>query len=151
MMIKLSLIAISLLTLSGCGGAMLTLGTDKGMLSPCPSSPNCVSSQATDASKFVEPIMIPADQGDTKAVILNALDSFSRVNVVQARDDYIHAEFTSLIFRFVDDVEFYFPATEAKNRRIDIRSASRVGYSDLGANRKRVEAIREKIAQMTTK
>ena len=93
--------------------------------------------------------MIPAGQGKTKDIIMSTLDEFSRVNVTDAKDDYIHAEFTSLIFRFVDDVEFYFPPTDAADVRVDIRSASRVGYSDLGANRKRMEAIREKIGQVT--
>ncbi len=61
------------------------------------------------------------------------------------QENYIRVEFTSLIFRFVDDVEFYFPTAENEKMIIHIRSASRIGYSDFGANRKRIEQIRKKL------
>jgi len=67
-----------------------------------------------------------------------------RTTIVAEKEDYLHAEAKSLIFRFVDDVEFYFPATE---KLIHVRSASRVGHSDLGVNRKRVEEIRSRFAR----
>jgi uncharacterized protein (DUF1499 family) len=60
-------------------------------------------------------------------------------------DNYIRAEFVSKIFRFVDDVEFYFPDKKSKELLIHVRSASRVGYSDLGVNRMRIEQIRRKL------
>ena len=64
----------------------------------------------------------------------------NRVRVVKLEDNYIHAEFISFIFRFVDDVEFYF---DDEQKLIQIKSASRVGYSDLGVNRRRIEKIRK--------
>ena len=124
---------------------MPKLGIDSGRLKPCPDTPNCVSSLAADEQHFIEPIMVSANPEETRDIILKSLDEFSRVKVIEAQANYIHAEFTSMIFRFVDDVEFYFPASESGVVRIDIRSASRVGSSDLGANRKRMEAIRDKI------
>ena len=124
---------------------MPKLGIDSGRLKPCPDTPNCVSSLATDEQHFIEPILVSANPEQTRDIILKSLDEFSRVKVIEAQANYIHAEFTSKIFRFVDDVEFYFPASESGVVRIDIRSASRVGSSDLGVNRKRMEAIREKI------
>ena len=127
---------------------MPMLGIDNGKLRPCPGTPNCVSSMATDKEHFIEPILISASTDDTRDIILKVLDEFSRVKVIETQDDYIHAEFTSLIFRFVDDVEFYFPKSESDVVRIDIRSSSRVGRSDLGVNRKRMEAIREKIGEV---
>jgi uncharacterized protein (DUF1499 family) len=64
--------------------------------------------------------------------------SFPRAQIVTRTDDYLHIEFRSLIFRFIDDVEFWVnPAEEV----IHFRSASRIGYSDLGANRKRMNAF----------
>ena len=138
----------SLFILTGCGGTMPMLGIDNGKLRPCPGTPNCVSSMATDKEHFIEPILISASTDDTRDIILKVLDEFSRVKVIETQDDYIHAEFTSLIFRFVDDVEFYFPKSESDVVRIDIRSSSRVGRSDLGVNRKRMEAIREKIGEV---
>ena len=128
---------------------MPKLGIDSGKLSPCPDTPNCVSSQASD-EKFIEPVLIPASPDDApdivRDIILKVLDEFSRVKVVEAKANYIHAEFTSLVFRFVDDVEFYFPTVESGVVLVDIRSSSRVGKSDLGVNRKRMESIRKKIA-----
>ena len=63
----------------------------------------------------------------------------SRTRILTKEEDYIRVEYTSRLFRFVDDVEFYFPEEPV----IHVRSASRLGYSDLGANRRRVERIRE--------
>ena len=139
------LIVTGMFVLASCGGAMPKLGIDSGRLKPCPDTPNCVSSLATDEQHFIEPILVSANPEQTRDIILKSLDEFSRVKVIEAQANYIHAEFTSKIFRFVDDVEFYFPASESGVVRIDIRSASRVGSSDLGVNRKRMEAIREKI------
>jgi uncharacterized protein (DUF1499 family) len=143
------LIVTSLFVLTSCGGTMPMLGIDANKLSPCPDTPNCVSSQATDEAHFIEPILVSASVEDTSEIILRVLDDFSRVKVTQVEPDYIRAEFTSLVFRFVDDVEFYFPASEAGVVRVDIRSASRVGRSDLGVNRKRMETIRQKIGEFT--
>jgi uncharacterized protein (DUF1499 family) len=69
------------------------------------------------------------------------LREWPRATVVTATDSYIHAEFTSRLMRFVDDVEFRY---DTAARVIQVRSASRIGRSDLGANRKRIDAIREK-------
>ena len=139
------LIVAGMFVLASCGGAMPKLGIDSGKLKPCPDTPNCVSSLAADTQHFIEPILVSADPDETREIILKTLDEFSRVKVTETQPNYIRAEFTSMIFRFVDDVEFYFPTSESEVVRIDIRSASRVGSSDLGVNRKRMEAIRDKI------
>ena len=119
----------------------MALGVTQGKLSPCPDSPNCVSSQSSDPSHFVEPLSYTDSRPESKARLLKIIESLARTTIIADTPTYIHAEFTSLIFRFVDDVEFYFE--EGKNL-IHVRSASRVGYSDLGMNRKRIEAIRKK-------
>ena len=119
----------------------MALGVTQGKLSPCPDSPNCVSSQSPDPSHFVEPLSYTDSRLEAKARLLKIIASLARTTIITDTPSYMHAEFTSLIFRFVDDVEFYFE--EGKNL-IHVRSASRVGYSDLGMNRKRIEAIREK-------
>jgi len=108
-------------------------------LSPCPSSPNCVSSLARDRKHAIEPLRYSGSRDEARQRLIGILDKLARVNVALAETDYIHAEFRSLIFRFVDDVEFLLPE---KGNIIHVKSASRVGYSDLGANRKRVERIR---------
>ena len=71
---------------------------------------------------------------------MKIIASLPRTQVVSHTNEYIHAECTSLIFRFVDDVEFLL---DEEKYLIHVRSASRVGYSDLGVNRKRIETIRQ--------
>ncbi|PKN77140.1 MAG: DUF1499 domain-containing protein [Deltaproteobacteria bacterium HGW-Deltaproteobacteria-10] len=110
-------------------------------LKTCPKSPNCVSSQSEDSGHAIAPIGYSGNRAGAVARMKKVLDSMKRTKIVAEKDDYLHAEATSLIFRFVDDVEFYFPADELI---IHVRSASRTGYSDLGVNRKRVEEIRKR-------
>lgn len=115
------------------------LGVKDGQLAPCPDTPNCVSSQATDAGHAIEPLTYDTAPAEAMRRLRQVVGAMPRTRVVSAADDYLHVEFTSAILRFVDDVEFHI---DAANRRIHVRSASRVGRSDLGVNRKRVEAIR---------
>jgi uncharacterized protein (DUF1499 family) len=116
------------------------IGLADGKLLPCPDSPNCVSSQAFKPSQVVLPLSFGGvSWPQAKERLLKTLRSLKRCRIVTVGDDYIRAEFTSAVFRFVDDVEFL---ADHANKVIHIRSASRVGYSDLGVNRRRVEAIR---------
>lgn len=115
------------------------LGVTDGRLAPCPRSPNCVSSQSEGRAHYIEPLHFTGSLKEAKEALLSVIRSEKRTRLITITDDYIHAEFTSLIFRFVDDVEFYF---DDSTKTIHVRSASRVGRSDLGVNRKRVEKIR---------
>jgi uncharacterized protein (DUF1499 family) len=125
-----------------------SLGVVDGQLSACPSSPNCVSSQTTDKKHYIEPLRYRDSLGEARGRLVSVLDSMARMRIVTIKEDYIHTEFTSQLFRFVDDVEFYF---DHDGRTIHLRSASRTGYFDLGANRKRVEVIRKKFAMLKTR
>jgi uncharacterized protein (DUF1499 family) len=107
---------------------------------PCPSSPNCVSSQSHDADHFIDPIAFQGSLKEAQARFKQVLSSLPRTRIVEEEPGYLRAESTSLIFRFTDDLECVFDDTL---KVIHVRSASRIGYSDLGANRKRVEAIRQ--------
>ena len=109
-------------------------------LTPCPESPNCVSSLAKDKKHFIEPIPYSGENAATQHKLLEILHSFNRARVVRIEEGYIHAEFVSSIFRFVDDVEFYF---DDEKKIIHIKSASRTGYFDFGVNRRRMEKIRK--------
>jgi len=125
---------------AGCHGARpATLGVRDGRLAPCPASPNCVSSLAPDEAHFIAPL--PFSGAATAAIdrLKGIVASLPRTSVVAATGTYLHAECKSAIFRFVDDVEFFADETA---RLIQVRSAARVGSSDLGVNRKRVETIR---------
>jgi len=126
--------------MSGCSGVPpANLGAKEGRLAPCPPSPNCVSSQDADSSHAAAPltysISLPRAVADLKKVILG----MKRARIVTQSGSYLHAEFTSALWRFVDDVEFLF---DDQAKVIHIRSASRLGHSDFGVNRKRVEEIR---------
>ena len=116
------------------------VGLEGGALRACPGSPNCVSSEAPagDASR-VEPLSIPA--GTTPE---RAFDALARVLEQRATPEtreprYLHAVFKTRLLRFRDDFEARLDAAAGV---IQVRSASRLGYSDLGANRRRVEEIR---------
>jgi len=128
----------------GCSGSIPELGINNGQLNPCPKTPNCVNSQAQTEKHYIQPIHFTGTQQEAQARLLQILKSGKRTKIVTVQENYIRAEFTSAVFRFVDDVEFYFPAKQADATIINMRSASRVGYSDLGANRKRIEQIRSK-------
>jgi uncharacterized protein (DUF1499 family) len=129
------------LLLSGCSGTPPTdIGVRQGHLTDCPSSPNCVSSQALDSAHKIAPLALTGDLASSRSRLLALLASQPRVTVVSEENNYIHAEFTSSLLRFVDDVEFLLGP-----QAIEVRSASRLGYSDLGANRARVEQLREQL------
>jgi uncharacterized protein (DUF1499 family) len=115
------------------------LGVVEGKLRPCPNSPNCVSTQATDELHRMDPLTFEDAPDAAMARLKTAVLLQPRVNVVAATDTYLRVEFTTALLRFVDDVEFY---VDAQQKVIHFRSASRIGYSDLGANRKRMETIR---------
>lgn len=109
-------------------------------LKPCPSSPNCVSSLAKeDPAHRVPPLNWTGDLDQAKARLRHAVLAAGHATFVVEEDAYWHIEFRSRVFRFVDDVEFLF---DAQTRLIHVRSASRVGHSDLGVNRTRIAKIR---------
>ena len=111
-------------------------------LPDCPSSPNCVSSQASDEAHRVAPLVAGSNVAESAAMLTAVLDSLPRVEWTASTDNVIEATFKTRIMRFTDDVLFHID----DDGMIQVRSASRVGYSDLGANRSRVEMLREKLA-----
>lgn len=115
------------------------LGLRDGKLSDCPRSPNCVSTQHSGAYAQATPIPFSGTAADAVAKLVSIINAQPRSTIVTQTDDYIHAEFRSRIFRFVDDVEFYIDESAAT---IHFRSASRVGQSDLGVNQKRMDQLR---------
>ena len=116
------------------------LGLTDGKLGGCPSSPNCVSSEANDAAHRVASIEFTGSIADAKEQLVHIVGQLPRISLVTERENYLHFECRSKIFRFIDDLEFYL---DAKSKSIQMRSASRIGYSDLGVNRDRANKIRE--------
>ncbi|MCA9080754.1 MAG: DUF1499 domain-containing protein [Planctomycetaceae bacterium] len=121
------------------------LGVHAGRLSPCPDSPNCVCSQDADAAHAITPFAVGHDAERQWTLLQQVIQQQPRVTMVTTTDDYLHAEFRSLVFGFVDDVEFL---RDREQGSIHVRSASRVGYSDLGVNRKRIELLRKELAEI---
>lgn len=154
---RILLIFISLLLVAACVlGALIALtgepqllagtrptnlGVHSGQLAPCPSTPNCVNSQSSDATHKVEPLTYNSSPQEAMANLKTALQSFKRAKVITETENYLYTEFTIPVVGFVDDVEFLL---DEDAKVIHVRSASRLGESDLGVNRRRIETLRAK-------
>lgn len=130
---------------------ILTAALISMTLLDCPASPNCVSSQAGDTARHVEPLAYPPGQEQPALkALLQVLRDLPRTEVIGQSPPVIKAVVHSALFRFKDDLEFHF---DLKAAVIHVRSASRTGYWDLGVNRRRVERIRadftDLLAQMS--
>ena len=117
----------------------MTRNEPSNRLPPCPSSPNCVSTQAQDEGHAIAPISYRKPRAEAKEVLKETIRLIPRMQLVEEDETYLHYEATSLLLRFVDDVEFLF---DDQAKIIHFRSASRTGYGDLGVNRKRMEQVR---------
>lgn len=122
----------------------ISYATEQKKLPLCPQSPNCVSSQASDKEHFIAPFKIIGEINTASSALKKALLSQARTEITQETENTLHAEATSLIFRFVDDVDVIL---DSEARVFHIRSASRIGYGDFGVNRKRIEDLRKQLQQ----
>lgn len=134
-----AIVVLSMLSIGCTGVRPANLGIKDGKLAPCPSTPNCVSSQSPDREHAVEPLSFTGTAAEAHAGIMKIILDMKRSRIITDTNSYIHVEFTSAVFRFVDDMEFQF---DEGAKLIHVRSAARLGHSDLGVNRKRVEDIR---------
>lgn len=115
-----------------------SLGVQEGKFVPLPNRPNCVSSQTEDSSKKVEPFLYQTSMAEAHKRLLHCIQQIPASTILLQKENYIRAETRSSLLGFVDDTEFFF-----EEGKIQVRASSRLGYSDFGVNRKRVEAIRE--------
>ncbi len=109
-------------------------------LEPCPESPNCVSSLATDDDHRIAPMSYGGDRATARLRLLAALSQLDNTEIIEDTRSLLRVKVTSSILRFIDDVTFFF---DDEKELIQMRSASRSGYYDFGANRRRLEGIRE--------
>ncbi len=114
-----------------------TTGLVNGRLQPCPSKPNCICSCQEDQAHHILPL--PFSSEETLDQIQAFLSTNYIAQVVDKSPNYLHILITTPTLRFKDDLEF---VVNHEKRIIDVRSASRVGYSDAGVNRARIEALR---------
>ena len=129
------LICLIFIFLAGCAG---TRPDSIGQFADCPDKPNCVSTKSSITEHKVSPLTYNSPYQETKNKLLNIVKSMPRSRIISNKNNFLHVEFTSMVFRFVDDVEFYFNEPGV----IHFRSASRIGHSDMGVNRHRIEEIR---------
>ena len=130
------------------------LGVREGRLKAPSDKPNSVSSQAALwpghaqlAYASIAPLTVAGDAAAAMAKVRSVVESTPGARVVQADGGYLRAEFTTRLMRYTDDVEFWFDSAAGV---VQVRSASRLGESDIGANRARVEALRARLASPTS-
>ena len=120
------------------------LGIKNQLLSKCPGTPNCVSSQENNSQHRIQPITFECSLDLAKLRLHKVINSMRGTRIITQDVVYWHVEFTTQLLRFIDDVEFYFDESQSL---IHVRSASRKGYWDLGVNRRRVETIRSRFEE----
>ncbi len=123
------------------------LGITNNQLHPCPNKPNCVCSFSSpeNSQNAIPPYKFTGSTAATLLILKQVLSELPRTKIITESENYLHVECTSFLFRFVDDLEILL---DDQQKLIHFRSASRVGYSDLGVNRQRVELIKEKLSQL---
>lgn len=138
-------VILSVLLMAGCGSApnrdyqtLLESG-----LPDCPESPNCVKTGASSEEHKIADFDLAGDWPEQRAAIIDAATSMDRTKLVDEERYYLRFEATSLLMRFVDDLEVLYRPEEG----LEVRSASRVGKSDFGVNRERVETLRALLDQ----
>ena len=137
---KIATVFVTIL-LSGCGMPNDLGVSSDGQLKLPPSTPNCISSQASieDKEHYMQPWTYD-DPKETMQKLVQCIDEFGDTEIILSEDNYIQAVFTTGWMRWQDDVEFYLDTT---NKLVHFRSASRIGYGDHGVNRKRMERLKE--------
>ena len=127
--------------LSGCAGRPPEKrGLEDGNLLACPNTPNCVSTAKGSAAHYISPFQYDGERDNAISVMIHIINGMKRASTREEKDGYIWVECSSILFGFVDDLEIYFPPD---GKLVYVRSASRMGYSDFGVNRRRVEKLRE--------
>ena len=115
------------------------LGVTNGRLSECPKKPNCVCSQTKEPSHYTQPLEFSVEATEAIAKLKDALESLGNIEIITESAGYVHAICRSKLLGYIDDIEFLL---DAEQKVFHVRSASRLGFSDFGVNRKRVKKLR---------
>lgn len=133
----------------GCAGhAQESRSKTPADLAPCPDSPNCVSTKSKDPARAMPPLPYLKSGEESMNRLVSIVREMKRATIVSTTPSYLHVEFRSALFRFVDDVEF---VLDDSARVIHFRSASRTGYYDFGVNRRRMQEISGRYLRTTEK
>jgi len=148
---RIKIVALFIIAMSAvaCAGhAQESRTKTSADLAPCPDSPNCVSTKSNDPDRTMAPLPYLTSGRESMDRLVAIVREMKRATIVSATPSYLHVEFRSALFRFVDDVEF---ALDDLARVIHFRSASRTGYYDFGVNRKRMKEISDRYLRATEK
>jgi uncharacterized protein (DUF1499 family) len=138
--IRGALLLIGGILIFSCSGKRpINLGVSDNFFSPCPDTPNCVSSDAKGAEHGIQPYALAMTPSLVWQATREAILQLPRTKIVTDLDGYLHVECRSAVFEFVDDFELHLRSEE---KIIAVRSAARMGSSDFGVNRDRVEQLR---------
>ena len=135
-----TIITVNLAACTGTKSSQTTLSPD--IIPICPTSPNCVSSDGTDSEHYIAPFTYIRSSEEAWLATREVATSLSRSKILQERPNYLHIEVRSAFFRFTDDLKLQLRTSD---NQIAVYSSSRLGQSDFGVNRDRVEEIREKL------
>jgi uncharacterized protein (DUF1499 family) len=137
--IKIVVLFLIVMSAVACAGrAQESRSKTAADLAPCSDSPNCVSTQSRDAGRAMPPLPYLKSAEESMERLVAIVREMKRVAIVSATSSYLHVEFRSAFFRFVDDVQF---VLDDSARVIHFRSASRTGYYDFGVNRRRMQEM----------
>jgi uncharacterized protein (DUF1499 family) len=137
--LKIVALFVVVMSIAGCVvDARQGPGKTPHDLAPCPDSPNCVSTRSSNPDRAMSPLPFLKSGRESMERLVEIIRTMKRATIVSSTPSYLHVEFRSALFRFVDDVEF---VLDDSSRRIHFRSASRTGYYDFGVNRSRMEEI----------
>ena len=134
---------MGIMILTGCQKSAAEAGLRAGRLQPCPDKPNCVCTQDSSERHRIEPLRYAGTREEARERLLRVIGEMERATLVKSEAGYLHVEFRSAFFRFVDDVEFLF---DDDAKLIHFRFAARAGYYDFKFNRSRMEDIRRRFA-----
>jgi len=129
------------ITFSALAGSKTSLNNQiMKELKPCPKSPNCVCSQETKKSKFMEPLSYSGTDADALKKLKSVVETYENATLIEENNAYLHYEFVTKIGKFTDDVEFLL---DSEKKLIHFRSASRKGYGDFGKNKRRMKSVQK--------
>lgn len=141
-----TLLLVIIMSLFSCSGQRPTnIGIHNARLTSCSNSPNCVSSDSTSAKHNIDAFHLNETVNEPWPTIQTTVAELPRTEIITSTSDYLHAECSSALFGFVDDLELHLKAADGV---VSVRSASRLGHSDFGVNRKRIERLRDKLRKL---
>ncbi len=132
-------LAVSRLSSTAASGGIATDAQSRQLLADCPHTPNCQGSNSSRENQRVDALDYNIETSDVIATLAEIVSTQAGANIELQQDNYLHATFKTPVMGYIDDVEFL---TDEQHKQVQIRSASRLGRKDFGANAKRIKNLR---------